>query len=61
LIVETDGGQTHLTRHAFETDRRRDADLTVAGYRVVRFTWRRVTDAPGEVAATLRALLGVPI
>jgi len=38
-------------------DRLRDGELTVAGYRVVRFAWRRVNDTPGEVAATLRALI----
>jgi predicted transcriptional regulator of viral defense system len=40
LIVETDGWQTHRTRAAFERDRSKDAALTAAGYRVVRFTWR---------------------
>jgi predicted transcriptional regulator of viral defense system len=40
LIVETDGWWTHRTRAAFESDRAKDAALTAAGYRVVRFTWR---------------------
>jgi hypothetical protein len=40
LIVELDGWQTHRTRAAFETDRARDAALTAAGSKVVRFTWR---------------------
>jgi very-short-patch-repair endonuclease len=40
LIVETDGWATHRTRAAFERDRAKDAALTAAGYRVVRFTWR---------------------
>ena len=60
LIVETDGRATHLTRRAFEADRARDEVLTVAGYRVVRFTWRRVTEEPDAVAATLRTLLELP-
>jgi very-short-patch-repair endonuclease len=55
--VETDGAATHLTPTAFEEDRRRDAALQIAGYRVVRFTWAQVTDDPRGVAATLRALL----
>jgi very-short-patch-repair endonuclease len=58
LIVETDGAATHLTATAFEQDRERDAELTVAGYRVVRFTWRQLTERAGTVAGTLRALLG---
>jgi len=58
LIVETDGLQWHGTPPALERDRRRDERLTVLGYRVVRFTYRRVVDEPAAVAATLRALLG---
>jgi very-short-patch-repair endonuclease len=57
LVVETDGAATHLTSTAFEEDRRRDAALQVAGFRVVRFTWRQITEDPRAVAATLRALL----
>jgi very-short-patch-repair endonuclease len=57
LIVETDGRETHLTRAAFEQDRARDARLTVAGYRVVRFTHRQVIHEPEQVARTVIALL----
>jgi very-short-patch-repair endonuclease len=54
------GGRAHhLTVAAFEEDRRRDAELMLAGYRVVRVTWRRLCDEPGEVVAMLRALLGI--
>jgi very-short-patch-repair endonuclease len=58
LVVEVDGWKTHGTRSAFESDRSRDAELQVAGYRVVRFTWRQVTENGPAVAATIRALLG---
>lgn len=58
LIAETDGAATHLTATAFEQDRQRDAELTVAGYRVVRFTWRQLTERADSVAGTLHALLG---
>jgi len=57
LIVETDGAATHLTPTAFENDRARDAQLLLAGYRVVRFTWRQITKQPHHVAATLQGLL----
>lgn len=57
LIVEVDGAAAHGTRHAFEHDRRRDQRLTLAGYRVVRFTWRQVVDEPATVEATMRGLL----
>ena len=57
LIVELDGYDFHRTRQAFERDRQRDAALQLAGYRVVRFTHRRVMDHPGAVAQTIRHLL----
>jgi very-short-patch-repair endonuclease len=57
LIVETDGAATHLTPAAFERDRARDRKLTLAGYRVVRFTWRQVVHEPHGVAAELRGLI----
>ena len=56
-IAETDGRSVHATRRAFESDRRRDQRLMLAGYRVVRFPWRQVMETPREVAATLRGLL----
>jgi very-short-patch-repair endonuclease len=42
LVVEIDGWETHRTRAAFEADRKRDAALTAAGNRVLRFTWRTI-------------------
>lgn len=58
LIVEADSWEHHRNRAAFEADRARDAELALMGFRVVRFTWRRLRDRPDEVAATIRALLG---
>jgi hypothetical protein len=57
LIVEADGRAFHTTRHAFERDRRRDQDLLLAGYQVVRFTSGQITREPGRVAQTIKALL----
>jgi Transcriptional regulator, AbiEi antitoxin/Protein of unknown function (DUF559) len=39
LVVETDGWEAHRTLAAFRNDRAKDAALTVAGYKVLRFTW----------------------
>jgi very-short-patch-repair endonuclease len=39
LIVETDGWAAHRTPAAFRSDRAKDAALTAAGYKVLRFTW----------------------
>ena len=58
LIVETDGAATHATPTAFEDDRKRDAELTILGYRVVRFTRRQVAEHPRATLATLVLLLG---
>jgi very-short-patch-repair endonuclease len=54
VIVETDGFETHGTRHAFRNDRAKDAALTAAGYRVLRFTR---DDAPALAIKRLRAVL----
>jgi putative AbiEi antitoxin of type IV toxin-antitoxin system/uncharacterized protein DUF559 len=57
LIVETDGHRTHGSRSAFERDRRRDQRLALAGWRVVRFTWRQTENDPEGVADVVRFLL----
>ena len=57
LIVETDGHRIHRTRQAFERDRRRDQRLTVAGWRVIRTTWRQIMYRPAELRRTLVALM----
>jgi very-short-patch-repair endonuclease len=57
VIVELDGYAFHKSRAQFEADRRRDAKLTVAGYRVLRVTQRRLQHEPQAVLAEIRALL----
>jgi very-short-patch-repair endonuclease len=57
MVVEVDGYASHGTRRAFELDRRRDGDLTAAGYRVMRVTWRQLEEEPEAVAARLGAAL----
>jgi predicted transcriptional regulator of viral defense system len=56
LAVETDGWGSHGTRQAFDSDRRRDRLLSLAGWTVVRFTWRDVEREPDEVTSTLARL-----
>jgi len=55
LIVELDGWGSHRHRAAFERDRIRDADHAVAGYKVIRVTYRRLKTEPQLVAIQLRA------
>ena len=57
LVVEVDGFAYHGHRHAFESDRERDAVLTAAGYAVIRVTWRQLLDRPEAVVARVAAAL----
>jgi len=57
FAVELDGYEFHRGRSAFESDRRRQEDLKLAGIEMVRFTARRVLDRPQEVVGRLGALL----
>lgn len=56
VVVELDGGEAHRTRVAFETDRERDRRLQVAGWQVVRVTWRQLEE-PAALLVDLRKLL----
>ena len=58
LVVELDGHASHERPATFEADRERDAELTAAGFRVLRVTWRRLREHPGREAARLATLLG---
>jgi very-short-patch-repair endonuclease len=60
LIVEVDGYAYHASRAAFERDRLRDAELQAAGYRVMRVTWRQITDRPEAVIARVAQALAAP-
>jgi Protein of unknown function (DUF559) len=58
LVVELDSYAFHGHREAFERDRRRDAVLQLAGYRILRLTYRRLAQEPAAVAEQIRRLLG---
>jgi very-short-patch-repair endonuclease len=57
LVAEVDGYRFHSSRSAFERDRRRDADLNAAGFRVIRITWRQLVEEPIAVVARLARAL----
>jgi hypothetical protein len=57
LVVEADSYTYHSMPSAFERDRERDQQLTLAGYTVVRFTYTQVTQTPELVRRRLRRLL----
>lgn len=57
VILETDGHRYHRTRRSVERDRRREADLVIAGNRVLRTTWLQVQRDPRHVASMIGAAL----
>jgi very-short-patch-repair endonuclease len=57
LVVEVDGFAYHSSRAAFERDRLRDAELQAAGFRVMRVTWRQISDEPAALVARLALAL----
>jgi very-short-patch-repair endonuclease len=59
LALELDGGGTHRTRKAFQSDRLRDRILVAEGWRTPRVTWHQLRDEPEAVAADLRLALGL--
>jgi very-short-patch-repair endonuclease len=56
LIVEVDGRRFHGPE-TFESDRRRDNAAQLVGWRVLRFTWRMVTEQPEYVVSSIRRAL----
>jgi very-short-patch-repair endonuclease len=57
LVAELDGWEFHWTRGAFESDRDRDADLLIEGFRTIRITYARLEQNPTKEAKRLRELL----
>ena len=60
VIVETDGRRAHGTRGARERDPVRDADLQIAGWRVMRISSMRLFEEPEAVRDQLVRLLATP-
>ncbi|MFN8159687.1 MAG: hypothetical protein U0R52_01395 [Solirubrobacterales bacterium] len=58
MVVETDGYRYHRGRQAFEDDRARDLEPSLAGFRVVRLTHRQVSEMGGKLARRLEILIG---
>jgi very-short-patch-repair endonuclease len=56
LVVEVDGWAFHVTPERFQHDRQRQNWLVTAGWTVLRFTWRDLTERPDYVVASVRRL-----
>ena len=58
LVVEADSYSWHRSPGALNDDRERDVQLTLAGYRVLRFTYEQITERPDYVVSSILAALG---
>lgn len=61
LVAELDGAAAHGSWAQASRDRERELALRRMGFRVVRYTWRQITERPTEVVADLREQLGIAI
>ena len=57
LIVEADSRRFHDTDSAFVSERKRQQQLELAGWRVSRCTWEEVEHEPRRLALTVQGLL----
>jgi very-short-patch-repair endonuclease len=56
LIIEVDGKRYHVEDEQFEADRERDALFAAWGYRVLRFSYRQVTEDLAWVLDVIRTV-----
>lgn len=57
-IVELDGHHVHDRAIQSDSDKERDRDLLLMGWRVIRVTWRHLHHGRAKLAADLRRILG---
>jgi very-short-patch-repair endonuclease len=57
VVIEVDGWAFHVSPDRFQRDRERQNRLVAAGWTVLRFTWRDLTERPTSVLATIKAIL----
>ncbi len=60
LIVEADSRRYHDTDSAFQSDRQREQQLQLAGWRVSRCTWEQIEREPRVLAETIHGLRAQP-
>ena len=61
LIIEVDGRAFHDRDPQFESDRRRQNQLVLDGWRVLRYTWAQLTTIPEVVIAEIKEALWLPL
>lgn len=57
IVIEADSRRWHLLFDAFEVDKTRDNAAQIAGWIVLRVTWRMIKDEPEAVIRTIREAL----
>jgi hypothetical protein len=61
LIIEVDGRAWHTTLEAFESDRLRDNHAQLAGWRVLRITYRMLLEEPEMVRDMIRRAFEISV
>ena len=59
IVIEADSRRWHGLFNAFDVDRRRDIAAQLAGWIVLRFTWKMITEEPHFVVDAVRRALDV--
>jgi very-short-patch-repair endonuclease len=59
LVIEGDSRKWHMLMEAFDTDRRRDNQAQLAGWRMLRFTWNDITSDAETVVGSIRTALSL--
>ncbi len=58
IVIECDGWRHHgREREQFERDRASDVEFAAHGWIVLRFTYRKITTRPAEVAHQIRSTI----
>ncbi|WP_374950706.1 endonuclease domain-containing protein [Mucilaginibacter sp.] len=57
IVIECDGFAWHSSKESFVSDRARDRQLQLNGYRVIRFSGSEINEDPSRVASELFDLL----
>jgi very-short-patch-repair endonuclease len=58
LVVEVDGHRWHSSKRAVERDHRKGIDLTLAGYRVIHVSYKRIVHDAARLLTELCGLIG---
>ena len=57
IVIEADRRRWHTLFDAFEADRRRDNAAMLAGWVVLRYTWRMISEEPWTIVKEVREAL----